>query len=300
MPLALRLLLIVTATTLLPGCKPTPDAPVAAAAPPASASAGAADDSPAALMAQAFPGWAATRPHAASMPSGEGAAQEPVLVSPLKVVPLDAEHRMLLVTGVPDDGTGQPLQLHATSVNVGAYGFERREGRWVKTFERPSLVWTGFNGQVGEVKVHDLGAGRTALSLQNGTCGQDVCSEWVRFFALAPGDARALTPDLPLSRKLEDAPGCAPWLAGQPASAPDPADAFTPENCVDVSGTWRFEPAADPATAGWPDLVVAFKGSKAVQDGSTGQAAPRAVDEKLVLRHDGRGYQVVSGRNPLD
>ena len=112
MPLALRLLLIATAAAFLPGCKPAPEAPVAAASLPASAPAGAADDSPAALMAQAFPGWAATRPHAASMPSGEGAAQEPVLVSPLKVVPLDAEHRMLLVTGMPDDGTGQHSRSH--------------------------------------------------------------------------------------------------------------------------------------------------------------------------------------------
>lgn len=281
-------LLAIAATALLLGCQAKVDAPAAAPV-------GAADDQPATLMAQIYPGWAATPPYAASVPTGQGSAQEPVLVSPLRVVPLDVDHRMLLVAGVPDDGTGQPLQLHATEVNIGAYGFERRAGRWVKTFERPSMTWTGFNGQVGQVKVHDLGDGRTVLTLQSGTCGQDVCSEWVRLFNLAPNDARALTPDLRLTRKQEDSPACTRWLAGQPVDPADKDDLPTPENCADVTGTWQFETTGTP---GWPELVLEFKGRLAVLD--AGQLAPRVVDGKWVLRHDGSAYQAVSGRNPLD
>lgn len=131
---------------------------------------------------------------------------------------------------------------------------------------------------------------------KNGTCGQDVCSEWVRLFNLAPDDARALTPAIPLSRKLEDAPGCAAWLVGQPPAATTPADPVTPENCVDVSGSWHFETTGEP---GWPELVMEFEGRRAVQDASTGQVIPRAADGKLVLRHDGSGFKVVSGRNPM-
>lgn len=299
MPHAFRLFSPLLAAAWLAGCQPKTDAPaaIAPAPPAASAAAGAADDRPATLMAEVFPGWAATPPYAASMPTGQGNEHEPVLVSPLKVVTLADDHRMLLVAGVPDDGSGQPLQANATSVNLGAYGFERRAGRWARTFDRPSLAWTGFRGEVGDVKVQAFGAGRTLLSIQNGQCGHGVCSEWLRLFALAPGDARALTPDLRLSRRLDDASGCADWLAGRPRDAADATDPVTPENCADVGGSWRFEPAAEP---GWPELVLAFQGRQAVQAPASGQVRPRAVDAQWRLRHDGSGYRAVSGRNPLD
>lgn len=280
----------------LGGCQDkaaTPGTPSAAAA---SAPAGAADDQPASLMAQVFPGWTATAALAASVPAGPGGAPERLLVSPLMAAPLDAEHRALVVVGAPDDGSGQPLQFNATQVNVGVYGFERRDDRWVRTFSQSSLAWSGANGEVGQAKVHQLGNGRVALTLQNGLCAQDVCSEWVRVFALAADGARALTPDLKIAHKLEDAPGCERWLAGDPPADTDKGDPITADNCVDVAGSWQFETTG---ADGWPDLVLTFKGRKAVPD-ADGKLAPQAVDGELRLRHDGSGYRPAGGRNPLD
>lgn len=298
MRLVLRLISLTLTTAWLAGCQdrtaaPGPDTRPAAAA---SVPAGATDDQPAALMAQVFPGWTATPAFAASVPAAQGGAQEGLLVSPLMAVPLDAEHRALVVVGQPDDGSGQPQQFNATQVNVGVYGFERRDGRWVRTFSKPSLAWTGANGQVGQAKAHQLGGGRVALTFQSGLCAQDVCSEWVRVFSLDADGTRALTPDLKIAHKLEDAPGCARWLAGDPPADAGKDDPVTPDNCVDVTGSWHFETTG---ADGWPDLVVDFKGRRPVADAS-GTLAPKTVDGAWRLRHDGSGYRAASGRNPLD
>ncbi|RZL35284.1 MAG: hypothetical protein EOP35_14815, partial [Rubrivivax sp.] len=126
---ACAITLAAAAGGLLSGCQRKDDAATAAPAPApaaaastASAPAGAADDSPAALMAAAFKGWTPASPHSVEVPSGEGKRADRVLVSPGVVATLDAEHRMLLVLGVPDDGHGQPEQSHATAVNLGLYG----------------------------------------------------------------------------------------------------------------------------------------------------------------------------------
>lgn len=290
----LRLIPLTVTAALLAGCQQKTDTtPVAAAA---SAPSGAADDSPASLMAAAFSGWTAAKPHVVQVPSGEGQRLDPVLVSPAISATLDADHRMLVVVGVPDDGHGQPEQSHATAVNLGLYGFERQGGRWIKTFERPSLAWVGSNGQAGDIGLHALGAGRTALSVDNEYCGQGRCSRRLQVFALAMPDARLLIDQVIGDNATDATIGCAEWLAGKPLPEAETPDPMTPANCYDISGKWRFEPRA--GDAGWPDLVVSFTGGQAVQDAQTGQTTPRVVDDQLVLRHDGGSYRTLSGRNP--
>ena len=295
---------IAIATGLLSGCQQKPDdaaSAASAAAPAASAApAGAADDSPAVLMAAAFSGWTAATPYPVQVPSGEGTRQDRVLVAPALVATLDADHRMLVVSGVPDDGHGQPEQAHATAVNLGLYGFERRDGRWVKTFERASLTWTGSYGQHGDLKLQALANGHVALSVENEYCGQGLCSTGLHVFALGANQASAVA-EQPISASATDAtPGCAEWLGGKPLADADMPDPPTPANCYDVSGKWHFEGRPEKAgDAAWPDLVVTFNGSQAAQDAKTGKITPRVVDDQLVLRYDGAGYKPVSGRNPL-
>lgn len=281
-------------TTLLAGCQQKVDtAPLAAAA---AASGGPADDSPASLMAAAFSGWTASKPHVVQVPSGEGQQLAPVLVSPAFSTTLDSDHRLLVVVGTPDDGHGQPEQSHATAVNLGVYGFERQGGRWVKTFERASLAWVGSYGQAGDIGLHALGAGRTALSVDNEYCGQGRCSRRLRVFALAIPDTRLLVDQIIGDNATDATIGCAEWLAGKPLPDAETLEPMTPSNCYDVSGKWHFEATAGDAA--WPDLVVNFTGGQAVQDAQTGQTKPRVVDDQLVLRHDGSRYKTLSGRNP--
>jgi hypothetical protein len=291
-----RLLALCIATGLLQACQPEAGEPPAAPpAAPVPQPKGAADDTAGALMAQAFAGWTDKQPLTLSVPSEEAGKEVDVLVSPALVVTLDADHRVLVVIGPPDAGGGQVQQSHANGANVGAYGFERRNGRWFKTFERPSLTWTGFYGEAGELKTHPLGAGRLALSIDNGSCWQGYCGHWLEVFALGADDARPLFKQRTSTSSVGATEDCTEWLAGKkPAGADGPAS-ITTTNCFDINGQWRFEQAGD---SGWPDAVLTFTGAEAAQDKEDAPPVPRAIEEQLVLRHDGTAYKPVLGRNP--
>jgi hypothetical protein len=247
-------------------------------------------------MAEAFPGWTSKAPHPTLVSSGEGDARKEVtaLLSPALVAALDSDHRMLVVTGPAADGKGQPLESHANDANIGAYGFERRDGRWFKTFQRHSLGWTGFYGEVGTLKAHALGNGRVALSVENGSCWQGFCGDWLQVYALSLNEARPAASLALGSSSTGATVGCEEWLKGKPLAA-DEAMSITADNCFKVGSRWRFDKASD---AGWPDLVVEFTGGEAVEGAKPGQPSPRVVDEQLVLRHDGSAYKILSGRNP--
>lgn len=302
MRLATRLVLSCVSLGLLPACQPGADAPKPVAAPPAAsaatAPAGAPNDAADSLMAEAFPGWTSKAPYPMAAPSREAADGKAVrvLVSPALVAALDADHRMLVVSGPEVGGDGRPQDFHPAQAHVGLYGFERRGDRWFKTFERPSLTWTGFNGNAGTLKVHAVAAGRTVLSIENGSCWQGTCGEWLQLYALGINEAKALSSLMAASTSTGATFGCAEWLKGQPLAASDEAMPITADNCFDVSSQWRFETRAD--APGWPDLVVTFSGSEAVGAVKPNQFVPRAIDSRLVLRHDGSGYKVFSGRNP--
>lgn len=297
--LAARLPALCLVLVLLQACQPKPEAPrPAAAASAAPVPAGAADDQAASLMAEAFPGWTAKAPHPTRVPLGEAGARKTVtvLLAPALVAALDADHRMLVVSGPAADGKGGALVSHANGANVGVYGFERRDGRWFKSFEQPSLGWTGFYGEAGTLKAHALGSGRVALSAENGSCWQGTCGDWLQVYALSLNEASPVASLAMGSSSTGATVGCEEWLKGRPLAAGE-AMPITADNCFSVSSRWRFEPKA--GDSGWPDLVVDFSGGEAVEGDKPDQPKPRVVDEQLVLRHDGSAYKTLSGRNPV-
>ena len=294
----IRPLPLVMVTLMLQACqRPGAAEPIRAATPaPASAPQGAANDTPAALMAQAFEGWTSGQPHVVDMPAEKGADEKTsrVLVSPTQVITLDDDHRALVVTG-PLDGGGEPVSGHAVGASVSVYGFERRGGRWFKTFERAAITWTGFYGEAGSFKVHPVGPGRVALSIENGSCWQGYCGHWVEVFALGATDARPLFNQRTSTSSTGATEGCTEWLEGKKLAGADDTASISATNCFDVNGKWRFEPAGD---SGWPDVVLTFTGAEATQEKEDTPPVLRAVEEQLVLRHDGTAYKPVRGRNP--
>lgn len=280
---------------LLTGCQ-SGEAP--SRTPTPSATPGAADDSPAALMAVAFPGWAPGRPHAVAVGTPEPSSGQvmDVQVAPARVVALDAQHRVLVVTGPPVTADGEPVASHANGANVGLYGFERRDGRWHRTFAQPSLAWTGFFGQAGELQAHPLGAGRWALSIENGSCWQGQCGRWLTLFSLSARGGQALAPVLQTQASAVGATlGCEEVLQGQPLPVDNPMP-VTADTCYDISSRWRFEPATGP---GWPALVLDFGGAEVAPADAASAPQRRSVQAQWVLRHDGQAYRPVQGRNPV-
>lgn len=272
--------------------RPTP-APDTAAV-PATSPQGAADDSPDALMAQVFAGWKADQPYAVDLPADASTQERTsrVLVSPMQVIALDADHRALVVTGPLDGGDG-PVKGHAGGASVSVYGFERREGRWFTTFARPTLTWTGFYGEPGELKQQPLAPGRVAMSIENGSCWQGFCGSWVYVFAVTIDGVQPMFDQRTSSSATGVVESCSEWLDGKKHDVAEAA--LTPDNCFDIHGTWRFEAAS---SAAWPDVVLTFTGTEAAQAQEGGPLTRRTVDQQMVLRHDGKAYQTLRGRNP--
>ncbi|MFG6467211.1 hypothetical protein [Roseateles sp. BYS87W] len=288
---ALALLMLTLQACQRPGPGPGPDSDTAAASAPA----GAADDSPGALMAQVFAGWKADAPHAVDMPAEPGSPEKTsrVLVSPMQVIALDADHRALVVAGPLDGGRGEPVDGHATGASVSVYGFERRDGRWFATFARPALTWTGFFGTPGELKQQALAPGRVALSIENGSCWQGFCGSWVEVFGVTAAGVQPLFNERIATSAAGAVEGCSEWLEGKKADAAEAS--LTADNCFDIQGTWRFEAATG---TGWPDAVLTFTGTEAAQEPPGAPLTRRTIDEQRVLRHDGTTYRPLHGRNP--
>jgi hypothetical protein len=273
----------------------------------------AASDSMDALMRARFPDWRAGRPVVAALSppeaqSREGSGPDRMLASPAGVAIIDDDHRVLVVTGPFSDEAGNKYDGHAGGGNVGAYAFARRAGRWVELAETPSVTATGFFGDAGKVSIVSLGPGHPAAFVENGSCWQGACGDYLTMIELTTaggrtlGDAVTLSSETVRSNSCIDAdeageatPAGAPAASAQEAvdkpggaaSAPDD----TPD-CFEVTGTWRTQPG--PA-GGWRDVVITFDGDDPLAAQETGSKDSH-LHQVAVLRHVGDGYALVEGR----
>jgi hypothetical protein len=276
-------------------------APASAAAAPASAASavalGATEDSPEALMQEAFPDWNGLRPYVMTVPEDDprnGRAR--VATSPELVVEIDASHRALVVSGMRSNEVGENDAAHSQGGNLGVYWFTLREGRWFRTGAQESVLWSGSNGQLGTVKAVTLGAAHPAVAVEGGWCGQGACASGLYIVEIGAKDTRLVAPNLPLlTDTLGVAMGCEELLEGKTAVAPAQREALSPDNCFDVHGQWHVEPAPGAERA---DIVIAYAGHDLVQDPATHATSVREIDETVVYRFDGKRYARVSGRDP--
>lgn len=252
---------------------------------------GASDDSLEALAREALPGWAPGQFHAITVTDSDSRPVR-IAVTPRLVLQLDDRHRSLVVSGVPNNGTKTESAGHAAAGNLGLYGFTRRGERWVRTSAQDSVAWTGFSGEVGALRAVKLGPGQAGLAVENGSCWQGVCGEWLGLYAVTPQGARSVLQLMIRSDSTIATEECRDWLAGRLRALPERYDA---EFCYRVAGRWHLATPTGRKTA---DVVVRFSGREAAVDARTGKPAVRLVDEALVLRRRGSGYEVLSGRNP--
>ena len=249
-------------------------------------------------MREAFPDWGGERPYVMSIaePDPKGHDTVTVATSPEQVVALDATHRVLVVSGTISDEAGHLGGGHAVPGNLGAYWFERRDGRWFVTRRRDSILWSGFMGNVGTIKPLELGGARHAVSVENGSCWQGFCADFLDVAEFDADRAQLLVDGLRVSTTSTGAAeGCAEALAGaKPGSHETTAD-LDAGNCFDIGGQWRFEPGAGDARG---DLVVSYSGAELVADDHEGGYVPKKIASTLVLRYASGTYRPVSGKNP--
>lgn len=289
-------LLAVTAVSILAAlsaCQRQAPAVAAAASP---AAANTPDDSLKTLTRAAFPEWKGGDAVVLEVPSyNRPNERTTVAATPTLVVPVDATHRALVLVGTPADDEGHENASHAEGGNLGVYGFELRDGHWVKTTTQDSVLWSGSSGALGEVKQVDLSPGRPALAVEGGWTGQGYDVGGLDLVALEPAGARVVLADVRLhSDSLGLIDGCGEWLnKNVPPSAQVQAD-LTPENCFDVDSTWHVEPHAGAQRG---DIVITFDGHRLAVDAKTAAKTVQAVTGTLVYRYGKSGYEKASGEN---
>ena len=275
------------------------------------------------LMQTLFPGWkkdaatvtqvhwqetdASSTPHETSMW---------VQVNPALVVPINADRVALIVTGSPSDEKGNDNSSHVSQGNLGAYWFERRSGNWHPAGALPSFTWTGFSGDAGHVSVVQLGAGRQALAIENGSCWQGQCGQWLSLYELG---TQSVTPllekDESIQLESEDTgatASCSALMEANPGSRHriSQEDYSTAYGCFSVSGKWQIKPGSTQPG----DLLIHFTGKQtaaqsvptATASSTTPEETPAdeylvtvsAVEGTLNYRFSNGRYRHASGENP--
>ncbi len=264
--------------------------------PAPAASANVPDDSVKTLTRIAFPEWKGAEAIVLEVPSYNQPNERTVVAATsTMVVAVDATHRALVLVGTPSDDEGRENASHAEGGNLGVYGFELRNGRWVKTTTQDSVLWSGSSGALGNLKRVDLGPGHAALAVEGGWTGQGYDVGALDLVALEPAGARVVLAGVRLrSDSLGLVDGCGEWLNKNVApSAPVQAD-LTPENCFDVDSAWHVEPRAGAERG---DVVITFDGHRLAVDGQTQAKSVQPVAGTLVYRYGKSGYEKASGEN---
>lgn len=262
--------LALSASLLLTACERKADDPFAVSA------------EPQALMQLAFPGWqkdAAVvtqirwpEANASGIPREESGW---VLVQPELVATLSTDRVALIVSGRPSDEKGWDHSSHASSGNLGAYWFERREGKWYAAGKQESFTWTGFSGDVGHVSIVPLDTSRQAIAVENGSCWQGQCGKWLSLYALNTHNISPLLEKNPFIQIESENTGSGQTcelLDEEPGSTHSIRMAinFRPMDCFEVIGTWQIKPGnTQPG-----DLLINFSGKR-----TTTQPEPVAIDK---------------------
>lgn len=247
---------------MLTGCERSDEAASAASA------------EPKALMEAAFPGWSPDGPASVRLiesppDPGKAGAFEPASVgsyalSPGLVIALAAERVVLIVHGVPANDTGVPETGHASTALLGAHWFEKRGDRWVKVAEQPEFAQEGFSGMAGDLRGFDLGDGRQALAVENGSCWQGACGRWLSLYAIGEQRIDKVFSDLLTSDSRGASESCSEVIElGIGQQKRFPLESFSLAfGCYEITGKWEIQ----PATAGPGQLLIDFTGLEANEE----------------------------------
>ena len=250
-------------------------------------------------MKEAFPGWGDPAGFTIAVPADGRNGVQLVLPTPLLVLAPHSEHRLLVVEGMPANEQRDPDVAHASSGNLGLYGFKRHQGRWLKTSELPSFAWLGEYGEVGQIHQLDLGAGRPVIASKSRYCAQGFCQTWFEVFLLGEGTARSILKEQ-TSQNIDDyaRDPCTELVeaAAQGASTPEKYAGLAFYFCSATDSDMTVQ-ARDGD--GWPDIEFRFNGQDFDTDKGSLAVKRTSTDSVFLLRYNGERYAPLSGKNPL-
>ena len=269
--------------------------------------ASAASNEPAALMQLTFPGWKPAGPESVreiASPAEKGKPPEvgAYALTPGLLLKPAADRAVLVVVGVPADAQGNSQAGHASQAQLGAYWFEKRGERWFKVAEQPEFAQEGFSGNPGELRQVDLGGGKIALAVENGSCWQGSCGNWLGLYVVGDQQLTKVFGDL-LSSDSEGATGgCTDLLKlGAGHQQRVSLDGYSSNiGCYQITGHWKVAPAA----SGPGQLTITFGGTQtsgetvpvqkkpASQTKTEGGESEEATEEYLVTVSEVQQQQV--------
>lgn len=281
---------------------PASAAPASSAAPAVSSASvaanGTTDDSPEALMTEAFPTWKHGGVQVLRVPHQQYPDESrTVAVQPSSVMKIDATHRALVTVGGPSDEHGEDASAHADPGVVGVYLFELRDGRWFKTRAQDSVVWSGSQGLVKDIRQVELAPGHAALVVEGGFMGQGVLTTAADIVEVEPAGARLVLPVLPLHEDSfgSAAAGCEDWAGGTRTPTSEELSDPNAFACREFTGTWRIEPVAD---GGPGDVIVAYRLNDTVDDAQGKGKHFERTERTVVFHYTPSGYAKASGELP--
>lgn len=232
---------------------------------------------------------------------------------PGPVIKLAADKVVLIVVGAPADANGTPRGGHPTQALLSAYWFQKRGDRWFKTVEQLGFAQEGFYGVAGDLQQITLGGGKTALTVENRSCWQGACGNWLSIYAIGEDRIDHVFGDMISSSTEGVAGGCSDVLelpAGRQTRVPL-EDLSGGLGCYKIFGEWKIS----PVSTGPGRLVIKYQGdmadAKVVPIQSTAnsdEASPSdgedvPSDEYLVTIKEIRArqiYRYVSGKYVLE
>jgi hypothetical protein len=225
---------------------------------------------PAVLMRLAFPGWQPTGAKSVreialppeKTPTGTSNSSERASFSlaPSLLMNLAQDRVVLVVTGALADAKGNSLTSHSSPALLGAYWFEKRGDRWFKVAEQPAFALTGFLGDPGTLRQLDMGGGRIALAVENGSCWQGSCAEFLALYSVGEKKIKRVFRNRVSSNCEEATISCNDLMSlkvGQRKRVPL-EDYSTNYGCYHIEGRWDILPTAD----GPGQLVVEYSGKQ--------------------------------------
>jgi hypothetical protein len=265
-----------------------------AAQEPASAQAGAADDSSAALLDAAIRSWGGRVFRA------QESGHDHVLVGEaVGVMSLGHRLRALVFKGEPANANGTDMGCNTCMGYVGVQRFALDGNRWQLIGPRQAVYWTGSNGDAGSVTLVQLGEGAQGIAIESSALGQGQTESWLSLHEVGRDSVRTRLGQLWIHSDQIGAYGSCQErvevLNAADEVLQEPEDETLPMGCRDVHAEWQLK--AKPE--GRHELHIRFRVTTSEKTDETPPYRLRESEELVILRDAGKGYDLVSGKSPL-
>ena len=238
-----------------------------------------------------------------SVLSGQDKFEGLVKVNPKEVVQIDAENAVLITENQQLDEKGSVQNSHASGALIGGYFFKRTKVKtWQLTKKMDGIRSVGVFGLIGKTTIHKLAESHFALSVQNGSCWQGSCPEWISVYGIKPNQ---ILDYLPMLTTSVDTTGASPGVCESIDAAikggestitkPSPDLGESDRNCIAIKGRYQIKSMlGKPVT-----LTISYDGYDAQWIEKTNALTIEKLNTKNTYELIDEKFKLIQGVDPL-